>query len=180
MSSSVYEKIHTQRCCCVSICGALRTRVWNGEQFQRTGVRTHPQSACTAGLHSANQGKSYVIPNSFSLCLRLCLQFDTSSERLFKVQCLGAVIMWYFSARHRLHLLEAGWYGAALWTMDHLRWYVSPLFLRVHRCLDNSDEFDIVLFLNDWVWLASLSLKVVLERPMYCLGGEDAVVTVAL
>ena len=38
---------------------------------------------------------------------------ETSSDRLFSVQCLGAVIMKNFSAMHKLQRLDAGLYGDA-------------------------------------------------------------------
>ena len=67
-----------------------------------------------ASRQSAKQVKNYVTLKSMSLYFCLCLHFATSSERLFRVRCLFAVMMWYFSARHRLQRLVAGLYGASV------------------------------------------------------------------
>ena len=37
---------------------------------------------------------------------------------------------------------------------------------------DSSEECSLVSFLNDCLWFASLSLKVVLERPIYSMAGD--------
>ena len=79
-----------------------------------------------------------------------------------------------------MHRLEAGLYGDALWMMDHLMVNVSLLFFRCQMYFESSVELDRDSFLKDWVWLPSLSLKVVLVSPIYSLWCEDSVVTVAL
>ena len=80
--------------------------------------------------------------NVLSLCLFLCLQFDMSSDRLLSEFCFGAIMMWYFSARHRLQCFVAGLYGAALWMIDHLMLNVLFCFLRFHIYFDSSVVFD--------------------------------------
>lgn len=55
-----------------------------------------------------------------------------------------------------------------------------PFFLSCQRCLESSVALDRDSFLNERVWFPSLSLNVVLVRPIYCLGCEDSVVTATL
>ena len=46
--------------------------------------------------------------------------------------------------------------------------------------LDSSVALDLALVLNECVWFPNLSLKVVDERPMYCMVLSVSEVTVAL
>ena len=62
-----------------------------------------------------------------------CLQPETKSFLLFRMDMSDLQIMKYFSHKHRLHSLLTFEYDFACFTLRHLMVYVTFLFFKLHK-----------------------------------------------
>ena len=98
--------------------------------------------------------------------LSLCLHLVVSSVLLLSEAISGCVIIQLFSFIHRPQLLNFDVYGLPLSIILYVISKFFPSSFSCHICLPNV-VWLYSLFLNDALWMPSLSLKDVAVNPIY-------------
>ena len=102
-----------------------------------------------------------------SKCLLICLHFDITSFRRFRSPFFSAVMIWYFSDVHKLHLLAPHLRAGAFCRIFQVTVCSMLLSLRDHIFLDNSVLLQYFLFRKDDQCVFYRVLKSPSHSPMY-------------